>query len=127
MTLNLECVRDLILWIEKNQTVKASGIPSIIKMKSIYSAFYSSKYTVEDLNTAAQYLVDEKLLKLPKGVKADDRAPKGFVFCGITSTGYKYIEAIKDETVWNKIKSALGSASLASVPTVIETAAKFLL
>lgn len=124
MTLNHECVRDLILWIAKNQIIKQSGIPKPIKMKNIYSNF---SYAKADLNIAAKYLVDEKLLLLPKDVKADNLAPSRFVFCGISSTGYKYIDAIKDETVWKKIKSALGSAALASVPAVIETAAKILL
>lgn len=124
MMLNMECVRDLILWIEKNQKVKSSGIPKPIKMKSIYTEIINHSNT--DLNIAAKYLVDEKLLLLPKDVKADGLAPKWFVFCGISSTGYKYIDAIRDETVWNKIKSALGAVSLASVPSVIDAAAKIL-
>lgn len=127
MTLNYECVRDLILWIENNQKVKGNGIPKTVKMKSVYSAFCSSKYTVDDINIAAQYLVNKKLLKLPDGVSAVGLAPKRFVFAGITNLGYDYIKAVKDDTVWKKLKSALGSASLASVPTVIETAAGFLL
>lgn len=127
MTLNYECVRDLILWIEKNQTAKSSGIINPIKMKHVYSAFNSSPYMKEELNTAAQYLVDEKLVILPTGVKADGLAPKWFVFCGISGTGYDYIKAIKDDTVWNKIKKKLGSVAMASVPAVISAAAKFLL
>lgn len=123
MVLNNECVRDLILWIEKNQTVKGSGVPKRIKMKTIYSEFSFSK---EDLDTAARYLVDKRLLRLTQDPVHPNLAPKWFVFAEITSLGYEYIAAIKDDTVWKKIKTALGSVSLASVPAVIETAAKFL-
>lgn len=123
MVLNNECVRDLILWIEKNQTAKANGIIKPIKMKNIYSAL---SYSREDLNVAAQYLVDEKVLLLSQTQNPKALAPKWFVFCGITSVGCKYIAAIKDDTVWEKIRKALGSAAQVSVPAVLEIATKFL-
>lgn len=127
MSLNYECVRELLFWIAQSQTAKSSGTINPIKMKQVYSAFESSQFTREELNTAAKYLVDEKLVNLSDGIDAKDTAPKWFVFRGISNTGYDYIKAIKDDKVWNKIKKALGSAAMASVPTVISAAAKFLL
>lgn len=123
MTLNNECVRDLLLWVEKNQTLDSAGKPNPIHLKRIYSEFL---YSQSDINTAAQYLVEKKILKLPEGRTTSGLAPRAYVFCGITALGYDYIAAVKDDTIWKKIKSRLGAVTLASVPAVIELSSKLL-
>jgi len=122
--LNNDCVRDLILWIEKTQTVKANGKPDPLHMRDAYSAL--PKYSREDIGTAASYLIEKKLIALSTGQSFPATAAKCFVITRITASGYDYLAAIRDDTVWNKIKEHLGSAMLASVPTVIELAAKLL-
>ena len=124
MVLNNECVRSLLLWIEKNQTVSSSGKPDVIQLRKIYDAL--PDYSPADLNVAATYLVQKKLLSLRDGQTTENASPRAYVISGITATGYDYIAAVKDDSLWAKIKSRLGSAALASVPTVIEIAGKLL-
>lgn len=125
MVLNHDCARDLILWIEKNQTAKSNGVLEKIKMKSVYTAPELSKYTREDMDAAARYLVDGNALRLAQDQRPN--APKWFVFSGITATGYDYITAVRNDTVWKKVKAALGPAVQASIPAVISIAAQILL
>lgn len=122
--LNNDCVRDLILWIEKTQQVKPNGKPDPLHMRDAYPAL--PKYPREDIGTAATYLVGKKLIALASGQSFPETTSSKFTVTYITASGYDYLAAIRDDTVWKKIKEHLGSAMLASVPTVIELAAKLL-
>lgn len=124
MVLNNECVRALILWLEENQTVKPNGKPDVIMLHKIYSCF--PDFSAADVNTAATYLVQKKLISLREGQTALNAAPRAYAVTGITAIGYDYIAAVKDDSLWKKIKDRIGSAALASVPTVIEVASKLL-
>lgn len=124
MTLNNECVRALILWLEENQTVRPNGKPDVIMLHKIYGCF--PDFSAADLNIAASYLVQKKLISLRDGQTVLNAAPRAFAITGITAVGYDYIAAVKDDGLWKKIKDRVGSVALASVPTVIEVAAKLL-
>ena len=123
MVLNNECVRALLLWLEANQKLRSNGLHEHIKIKSAYDALDFSK---DDIHAAAKYLVEKKLVYLTYDRKATDIAPRLYTFASISATGYDYLAAVRDNNIWKKIKDNLGSVTLASVPTVIETAAKLL-
>ena len=124
MVLNNECVRTLLLWLEENQTVDSSGRPDVIIVRKILSNF--PDYPSADIFTSVKYLAQKQLISLRSGQSAESVAPRAYVITGITAIGYDYIAAVKDDTLWSKIKARLGSAALASVPAVIEVASKLL-
>ena len=124
MQLNNDCVRSLLLWLEQNQTVSSSGSPDPVMLRKIYGSF--PNYSAAEIHVAATYLVQKKLVSLRAGQTPQNSSPRGYVISGITATGYDFIAAVRNETVWQKILSHLGDIALASVPTVIELASKLL-
>jgi hypothetical protein len=125
MQLNFECVRSLILHIEKIQKFKANGLPKPIHLKHIYNDDEISRFSPEDINYAAYYLVEKGLILLSNASNPMP-APKLYVFGNISAKGCDYIAAIKDKKIWDKIKEKIGTTALASVPIVIEMATKLL-
>lgn len=45
---------------------------------------------------------------------------------GLTLQGHEYLDVIRDDTRWNKLKQALIKAGVASLPLAIEVLSKFL-
>lgn len=124
MVLNHDCVRSLLLWLEANQTVSSAGKPDVVMLRKIYGQF--SDFSPEELNLAASYLVQKRLISLRSGMTTENASPRAYVISGITAAGYDYLAAVKDDSVWKKIKEKIGSTALASVPNVIAVAAEIL-
>ena len=122
MVLNHDCVRSLLLWLETNQSVGPTGKPDSVMMRNIYGQF--PDFSPAELNLAATYLVQKKLISLRSGMTVENAAPRAYVISGITAAGYDYLAAVKDDSVWKKIKEKIGSTALASVPNVIAVAAE---
>ena len=125
MKMNFECSRSLMQTIRSTQTVSANGKPLPLHLKRLYSLESLSDYSAEEINTAALYLVDKKLIRLMDGQVFPQTAPRAFTICGITGAGYDYLAAVDNDTVWNHVKKKLGSVDLASAANVIAIAAQF--
>lgn len=126
MEQNFECVRALIKELETSQVVSPSGKPSPVHLNRLYSSEGLKEFSAPEVDTAALYLVDKGLIRLREGQKFPQTGPRAFVIAGITGSGYDYLAAVKDDTMWKKIKETLGKIGLASVPNVISVAAKLL-
>lgn len=101
--LNMDCVRNLLLFIEQNQRYKENGRVVNIKMKHIRHQMEDWSY--EDLYEAAKYICEEKLVTCVGGPQG--KAPSQYIFDGITPLGHKTIAAMKDDTAWKKAKPNL--------------------
>lgn len=124
MVLNHDCVRSLLIWLEANQGLSPTGKPEVMMMRRIYGQL--SDFSADELNLAATYLVQKKLISLRSGMTIENAAPRAYVISGITAAGYDYLAAVKDDSVWKKIKEKIGSTALASIPNVVAVAAEIL-
>lgn len=103
--LNIDCVRDLLLYLEENMRYREKGRVVTIKMKHIRHQMEGCSY--EDLFEAAKYLCDKKLVTVVGGTTG--KAPTHYVFDSITPKGHEFIQAMRDDTVWNRAKAATPS------------------
>lgn len=115
MKFDLECVRDILLFIEakRNVSVDSAGCVELepISMREIWKALPDRDnadiaYSLELLDEAG--LIDMSTLD------ADGALVEAFI-SRLTFHGHEYLETIRPETVWKKttgILSKLGSFSL---------------
>ena len=103
--LNNDCVRDLLLYLEENMRYRESGRVVNINMKHIRHQMENRSY--EDLYEAAKYLCENGLVTCVGGTNG--KTPKAYRFNGITPKGYAFIQAMRDDTVWNRAKATMPS------------------
>lgn len=122
--LNQECVRDIMIFIDQSQKHSASGAPIPFK----FSLFCNDekmkeKYSLAEMNTAIVYLVEKKMLL---SADADGRTQRIHI-SRITAKGYDYLQVVRDDTLWNKLKAHFGSVFSMAAPIAIEHCITFLL
>lgn len=106
--LNMDCVRDLLQYLEANMRCRENGRIVRIKMKHIRHQMPNTSY--EELYEAARYLVSQKLVTCEGGDKGKE--PSQYVFNSITPKGHELMQAMRDDTLWNKCKKQLPSLVL---------------
>ena len=99
--LNMDCVRDLLLFLEENQRYYSDGRIVSIKMKNVLHEMMKT-CSYEHLFEAAKYLGLQKLVIYEKNWET--KSPRWFVCKGITPKGHALIAAMKDENIWNRAK-----------------------
>lgn len=101
--LNLDCVRDMILLIENRLKYKSSGKVKQVHMKHILHLL--DTYSNDELCEATKYLAESKLVTYSNYKTAHSATQ---YWCdGITPLGHKFIEQIRDDTIWNKVKKEI--------------------
>ncbi|GAX00069.1 DUF2513 domain-containing protein [Secundilactobacillus mixtipabuli] len=115
MELNHDCVRDLLLLLEKVPFDDGGifDLDSIIK-----SVNFTDRYSVDTIRYTFVELVDAGYIDgTPTG-----QMPVTYGFVKITFEGHKFLDNIRDESVWKQTKqtiiSKIGSASLSVISTV---------
>jgi hypothetical protein len=101
--LKIDCVRDMLLFLESSQRYKAKGQIIRVRMRSVYS--HLDSYSYEDRYEAAKFLGEKGLVQYEGGIK--DKAPSQYWCIGITAKGHDFIQAVKSDTIWKKVKSNL--------------------
>lgn len=118
--INHDCVRDLMLWLEDNQSMTSKGKTNYIKMKRVYPLL-CEKYTMDDLHTAAAYIFEKKLVTSDSDITG--KTPHWYVFAGFTTMGQDYLRAVRDNTIWAKIKSLLAPLREPTLGAIMQAAA----
>lgn len=98
-TPNEECNRVVMQYVRDNLNFRSSGKPYKIKPRHIWNAH--KEYTFEEIILTVNYLCDKGLLiKQREGV-----SPKVVNIAGISDVGFRYLELVDKDSVWNTIKS----------------------
>lgn len=122
--LNQECVRDILLFVDSNQTFRADGVPVPVKFKCFCEdSEMSQKYSMPEMNTAVVYLCQKGFLT------SDDVIGKTrhIHIQRITAKGYDYLQVIKDDSLWKKLCAKFGEKFFSTSATVaVEAAMKTL-
>lgn len=118
MKLNPDCVRDVLLYLEKNLKIKNSSEFSEITLKEIKEAL--SQYTEEDVFYSVYNLYQIKYIE----GKVNDVGNKKMFFCeinNITWDGHQFLNTIRPKTVWEATKdgaSKLGVMSMHALSSI---------
>lgn len=113
MRLNHDCIRDILLYVEENineQNNKIAVGGLIKSMDSKYDAF-TIKYHIIQLNQAGMFT---------HAIIADGNIP--LFIMDLSWEGHSYVDNIRDNKVWAKVKSSTKAIASISMPILIEYA-----
>lgn len=113
MRLNHDCIRDILLYIEENTTDELDTLSSSDLISNLQSKYNEDtiNYHLRKIHTAG--LVDDILYS------------EGIPHCisSLSWEGHAYVDNIRDDKVWKKLKDISKSITSVSLPILIETAA----
>jgi hypothetical protein len=124
MRLNYDCVRDVLLKLEKILTCEYSnGAISLesISIDKLYQAL-SDDYSIEDIFYSAYNLKQAEFLEA-NFLMGDGCIVDGVIF-NITYSGHQFLQQIRPKTVWDKSKSVfknIGTISVDIIKSVTNT------
>lgn len=133
MHLNYECLRDVLLSLEKHLCVSnTSNIPDYLSIS--FSCFSLDRICrLEDL---AGYSVEDVFYVL-YNLKQAGLIDGTIEVCGnslyrcvvndITYDGHMFLRTISNETIWDLLKKRLGPAFSASLPVIQDVASRLIL
>ncbi len=120
MQLNQECIRDLLLYVEQHQPVRATGIVQPFKVKTFFTDDDAPRYSNADVAIAIQYLNDKKLIISPN----PNSGTAHIQITHITAKGYDYLGLIREQSAWSALKKQFGKVFELSGPVVVEALLK---
>ncbi len=109
MKLNLDCIRDILLCMEKAEYMETLSMPQV------YEALPS--YSHEDINYSALKLAEAGLIDATV-VSCDGVIDTVVKLNDILFEGHEFLANIREATIWNGVKSVavkVGSQSLSAI------------
>lgn len=116
MKLNQDCLRDFLLYCEDNLSYTNEILVNSLKLK---------EYSIEELVYTAQKLNEADFLTIVTKPYVGTAVPSIRVK-SITYEGHKFLDNIRDDSIWKKAKSILNPIKSMSVEIISETAAKII-
>ena len=112
MKLNHDCVRAVLLYLEKNLELNSSIYSADIKIK---------KFSNDDIQYSVQKLIEAGFVNF-----LDTRTLDHYYYSitSISFYGHEYLDNIRDAKTWSVIKKGLSSVGSASLSVVVDFAAK---
>ena len=106
MKLNYDCVRDVLLELEKSLLCKYSDgrfIFDAIELRQLKNKLPNQNYTIEDVFYTVYNLEQAKYINACP-LKGNGQIVEYLIY-DITYEGHQFIEQIRPKTVWDKSKS----------------------
>ena len=111
MKLNLDCCRDVLFFLEDNLTITDDFETESVSIHDVISAL--DKYKPGELANTLLVLEEAGFI-ISDDFHSDDSI-EDIIIDRITYNGYQFIESVRPETVWNKVKNIglkIGSFSI---------------
>lgn len=128
MYLNYECLRDVLLSLERNLAFDHDdyglSFPSY-SLSDLMSDPDVGCYSLEDVFYAVHNLLQAGYINASIGY--DIGMTNYCSISDVTYEGHMFLRNIHDETIWSTVKKKFGPAINASLPVVAEYAAKLIL
>lgn len=105
MRINYDCIRELLIVLEDNLIINDNLDLPKIYFKDIEQNPIMRKYSRADIAYSAQILFETDFIDCR--IIYSDNQIENIVFFSITFAGHQYIESIKNDTLWNKLKSKI--------------------
>lgn len=118
MRLNPDCIRDILLTLDKKLIPNENGAVAPLAKNDILEIDSLSKYSQNEILYTISHLFDDGILKKGKTYISDSFSP----VADITSKGYELIDEISSNSKWNKIKDALKSVGEITASAILNVA-----
>ncbi len=115
MKINPDCIRDLLIDIENTTTFNKQYV-----MCNDTDSDLTDKYSYDVVLYHSRYCYEAKLLTSYTPFDSGQY----FIVADLSPDGHAFLENIRNNTNWNKVKNALKSAGTYSLKLMIETAAQ---
>lgn len=117
MKLNIDCIRDILFYLEENLQLT----PDLeLEEISLFDLPQHLNYSIQEL--ANTLLVLQEAGFIEAFVDYGDNQITLLDIYRITYDGYQFIESIRPETVWNKVKSVGKNVGSFSISTITQIA-----
>lgn len=103
MTLNNDCVRDLMMYFDDFLCRDSSGHAHPLKINNIRLLELFSGYTQTEIADAAQHLADKKWIVL---ANPNCTNPLHFKVLRLTAGGHGHISQLRDSNIWTALKKS---------------------
>ena len=119
MELNKDCVRDILIKCEELLKMDADGSMNLLKANDLNTALPDYdlsviKYSILKMEEAD--LINVKIISLDNCLVSD------FLLSDITYFGHEFLEQIKDDNNWRKIKDVAKKVGSSSIEILIQIA-----
>ncbi|WP_371069132.1 DUF2513 domain-containing protein [Sediminibacillus sp. JSM 1682029] len=119
MQLNHDCIRDLLLAVEKH-----TNIDDHLYHDKLLSLSELEQYDNDTIIYTAQKLNEAGYLKGSLDYYLDNRPY--IAISSLTYDGHTFLDTVRDEGIWKDTKQAASTVSGASVPVLFELGSAFL-
>lgn len=114
MTLKHDCIRDILIFCEKELTLDSNLAWEPIHFDTFCNSL--AHHSREDI-AYTLYLLDEAGYIDSSIVEADGGILHIIVY-RLTYSGHEFLDTIKSDNVWHKIKNAIASVGSVSLPVI---------
>ena len=115
MELNVNYVRNILLYLEGNTGLKRRGNPPEFRfipvvLGKILKSKELSKIPAEDITYTLLKLNEAEYIVITGKIPVDGQSIKSFSVVDITYKGHRLLNTIKPDTIWKKTQKAVGKA-----------------
>lgn len=114
MRLNMDCVRDILISSADNLVPDRYGYVSPLDPIQLYQSELS-QYSQNEVLYWIRQLMESGII-VPGRKYVDDPFPQ---IKDLSMTGYQFIDSVKSESVWGKIKPKLIECSVSTISSLI--------
>ena len=121
MKLNYDCIRTLLIVLEENLEYNNSlAMPSLM-LANLLDIDEIKTYSKEDIVYSSKMLIEAGYIEAR--IIGSDTIIGSIVYYDVTFEGHKYIDSIRDNKVWNKVKDKIkGQTSSITFDIIAEVA-----
>lgn len=117
MKLNMDCMREVLLYLADNLSIKTEPLQkklfNKIDLRSLYRANELSAFSEDNIFYSAYNLISCKFIEAT--LHEGSGGPITYYIFNISYAGHQFLESIREPTAWEKTKniaSAIGNHSL---------------
>lgn len=122
MKLNFDCVRDIMLYLEDELVLDEGGDVIPLRPEQVARSEALSSYQYSEVLYCIRQLFASGALEAGVPNITQDIGD----IMDITPTGHQFIKAIRDNTIWNKLRENAIQLGLAGIPKLISLAISYL-
>ena len=121
MKLNPDCIRAVLFYLEENLSISSD---LEIKEISVFDLDKNLEYPINELANTLLVLDDAGFIVAARDNGSD--CINELDVCRITYDGYQFIETIRPEPAWKKVKSVCGKIGSFSTNVIVQVASNVL-
>lgn len=124
MKLNYDCVRDILLYVEKKSSYdENTGLYNKIPYRNILQDKPICKYSKQESNHALDLLIKEGFLECAKNIIEHDGNIYDADIIGLSWLGHEFLNEIRNDTIWHELTDRAKKLGGSSIRAMAQTSA----